>query len=51
MDKEDDIVCAYCGMNVLDKDSWPYVDGDSNRGIKKIDYFCSEEHKFIFLNS
>jgi len=48
MDKEEGIVCAYCGIVVLDKDSWPHVDGDANKGIRKIDYFCSEEHKFAF---
>ena len=51
MNDGDSITCAYCGIDVLDKDSWPHVDGDSNQGIRKIDYFCSEDHKFAFLTS
>ncbi len=45
------ITCAYCGIEISDKDTWPHVDGDSNLGVKKIDYFCSENHKFTFLSS
>jgi len=51
MDKEEDIVCAYCGIVVLDKDSWTHVYGDANKRISKIVYFCSEKHKFAFLTS
>jgi hypothetical protein len=27
------------------------VEGDSNRGVTKIEQFCSEEHRYYFLDS
>ena len=32
-------------------EGWPHVEGDSNRGVLKIEQFCSEEHKYNFLSS
>jgi hypothetical protein len=29
----------------------PHVEGDFNRGVLKIEHFCSEKHKYNFLNS
>jgi hypothetical protein len=43
-------VCAYCGKE-FSGEGWPYVEGDSNIGVIKIEQFCSEEHKYNFLNS
>lgn len=51
MSQADKIICAYCGRNVSIEDMWPHVDGNSNLGVRKIDYFCSESHKFAFLLS
>ena len=48
---EQKITCAYCGIDISKKDVWPHVDGDLNLGVKKIDFFCSENHKFTFLSS
>ena len=48
---EQKITCAYCGIDISKKDVWPHVDGDLNLGVKKIDFFCSEDHKFTFLSS
>ncbi len=48
---EQKITCAYCGIEIANRDVWPHVDGDANIGVKKIDYFCSENHKFNFLSS
>jgi hypothetical protein len=45
------IHCALCGREIKPHDAWPHVDGDSNLGVKKIDYFCSEEHKAEFFSS
>ncbi|MER5176505.1 MAG: hypothetical protein ABJB76_06155 [Candidatus Nitrosocosmicus sp.] len=50
-EEEEKITCAYCGIEISSKDTWPHVDGDSNLGVKKIDHFCSENHKFTFLSS
>ncbi len=50
-DEIDRITCAYCGMDVNMNDCWPHIDGDSNLGVRKIDYFCSENHKYKFLSS
>jgi len=51
--KEDDekITCAYCGVEITIKESWPHVEGGSTLGVRKIDYFCSENHKLVFLSS
>ena len=43
-------VCAYCGKE-FSHEGWPHVEGDSNRGVIKIEQFCSEEHKSYFLGS
>jgi hypothetical protein len=43
-------VCAYCGKTFLGE-GWPHIEGDSNRGILKIEHFCSDEHKYNFLTS
>ncbi|MFB5598739.1 MAG: hypothetical protein ACE5SW_00730 [Nitrososphaeraceae archaeon] len=43
-------ICAYCGSSFSDL-GWPHVEGDSNRGVIKIEFFCSEDHKNLFLNS
>jgi hypothetical protein len=45
------IHCALCGREIEQSQAWPHVDGDSNLGLKKIDYFCSEEHKAEFFAS
>ncbi|MBA2267537.1 MAG: hypothetical protein H0W19_04285 [Nitrosopumilus sp.] len=45
------IHCALCGREIAHTEAWPHVDGDSNLGVKKIDYFCSEEHKAEFFGS
>jgi hypothetical protein len=47
----DKVCCAYCGKEFSDKEDWPYVEGDSNRGVLKIEHFCSEEHKDNFFTS
>lgn len=44
-------VCAYCGKEFSGREGWPHVEGDSNRGVLKIEHFCSEKHKDNFLNS
>jgi hypothetical protein len=45
-------VCAYCGKEFSGKEEgWPHVEGNSNIGVLKIEHFCSEEHKYNFLNS
>ena len=43
------IHCALCGREINLNLAWPHVDGDSNLGVKKIDYFCSEKHKEEFF--
>ena len=49
--EEEKIACAYCGIKIIIKDSWPHVEGGSSLGVRKIDYFCSENHKMVFLSS
>ena len=44
-------VCAYCGKEFSEREGWPHVEGDFNRGVLKIEHFCSEEHKYNFLSS
>jgi len=41
-------ICGYCGKEFYDG-GWPHIEGDSNRGILKIEHFCCEEHKNNFL--
>jgi hypothetical protein len=43
-------LCAYCGK-MFSGEGWPHVEGDSKRGVLKIEQFCSEEHKYNFLSS
>ncbi len=50
-EEEEKIACAYCGIEITIKDSWPHVEGGSSLGVRKIDYFCSENHKLVFLSS
>jgi len=50
-EEEEKIACAYCGVEITIKDSWPHVEGGSSLGVRKIDYFCSETHKLVFLSS
>jgi len=50
-EEEEKIACAYCGVEITIKDSWPHVEGGSSLGVRKIDYFCSENHKLVFLSS
>ena len=45
-----DNVCAYCGKS-FEGEGWPHVEGDSNRGVSRIEQFCSEEHRSAFLKS
>ena len=44
-------VCAYCGKEFSEGEGWAHVEGDSNRGVLKIEHFCSEEHKYDFFSS
>lgn len=46
----DSKTCGYCGKLFFDL-GWPHIEGDSNRGVFKIEHFCSEEHKALFLDS
>ncbi len=52
MSKEhsEDKSCAYCGKE-FSNGGWPYIEGDSNRGVSRIEHFCCEEHKIKFLSS
>ena len=50
-EEEETIACAYRGIEITIKDSWPHVEGGSSLGVRKIDYFCSENHQFVFLSS
>jgi len=43
-------ICAYCGEKFFDL-GWPHIEGDSNQGVLKIEHFCCEEHKELFLKS
>jgi len=43
-------ICAYCGESFCNA-GWPHVEGDLNRGVMKIEFFCSEEHKALFFSS
>jgi hypothetical protein len=51
IDNERILHCALCGREIEHTQAWPHVDGDSNLGVRKIDYFCSEEHKAEFFRS
>lgn len=45
------IYCAYCGTEINPSKAWPHVDGNNNLGVRKIDYFCTEDHKTDFFTS
>jgi hypothetical protein len=47
----DGIVCIFCGITINQNQAWSHVDGDANLGVKKIEYFCSEEHKSEYFKS
>lgn len=49
--EKNEVSCVYCGIYVDIEKSWPHVDGDSNLGVKKIEYFCSPDHKMKFFSS
>ena len=42
---------ALIAKDCSEKEDWPHVEGDSDRGVLKIEHFCSEEHKYNFLQS
>ena len=42
--------CAYCGYT-FEGDGWPHVEGNSNYGVAKIEHFCSQDHRSLFLTS
>jgi len=46
----DSKTCGYCGKLFFEL-GWPHIEGDSNRGVLKIEHFCSQEHKDLFLGS
>ena len=48
--KMDFKTCGYCGK-IFSNLGWPHIEGDSNRGVLKIEHFCCEEHKESFLKS
>lgn len=48
---DDQILCIYCGLKVNEEKAWSHIDGDANLGVKKIEYFCSEEHKAEYFRS
>ena len=50
-ENNDKVCCAYCGKEFSGKEDWPYVEGDSNRGVLKGEHFCSEEHKHNFFTN
>ncbi|MGD9673764.1 MAG: hypothetical protein AB7U98_09840 [Candidatus Nitrosocosmicus sp.] len=45
------VVCIFCGTKLHESQAWAHIDGDANLGVKKIEYFCSQEHKYEFFNS
>ena len=45
------VVCIFCGMRLDQSKAWALIDGDANLGVKKIEYFCSQEHKFEYFRS
>ncbi|VFJ12845.1 hypothetical protein [Candidatus Nitrosocosmicus franklandus] len=49
--EEDTVVCVFCGNRLDQKMAWAHVDGDANMGVKKIEYFCSLEHKSEYFGS
>jgi|KBSMisStandDraft_5_1062788.scaffolds.fasta_scaffold105111_1 hypothetical protein len=42
--------CAYCGR-IFEGDSWPHIEGNSTLGVIKIENFCCDEHRILFLES
>lgn len=47
----DTVVCIFCGAKLHESQAWAHIDGDANLGVKKIEYFCSQEHKYEFFKS
>jgi hypothetical protein len=45
------VVCIFCGTELNEGQAWAHIDGDANLGVKKIEYFCSQEHKYEFFKS
>ncbi|HEX5904572.1 MAG TPA: hypothetical protein VFY50_00830 [Candidatus Nitrosocosmicus sp.] len=45
------VVCIFCGTRLNQNKAWAHIDGDANLGVKKIEYFCSQEHKFEYFKS
>jgi len=45
------LTCGLCGKEFAEKEDWPHIEGDSNRGVLKIEHFCCDEHKMLFLTS
>jgi hypothetical protein len=45
------VVCILCGTRLHESQAWAHIDGDANLGVKKIEYFCSQEHKYEFFKS
>jgi hypothetical protein len=48
---ESDIYCIFCGLKLDENQAWSHIDGNANMGVKKIEYFCSEEHKTKYFQS
>ncbi|MGD9533047.1 MAG: hypothetical protein AB7V56_04665 [Candidatus Nitrosocosmicus sp.] len=48
---EVNVFCIFCGKIVDENQAWSHIDGDANMGVKKIEYFCSEEHKAEYFQS
>jgi len=45
------VVCIFCGTRLNQSQAWANIDGDANLGVKKIEYFCSQEHKLEYFRS
>ena len=45
------VVCIFCGTELHESQAWAHIDGDANLGVKKIEYFCSQEHKYEIFKS
>jgi len=48
---ENIIYCIFCGIKVDENQAWSHIDGDANMGVRKIEYFCSEDHKAKYFQS
>jgi hypothetical protein len=49
--ESDIVVCIFCGNRLDQNLAWAHIDGDANMGVKKIEYFCSQEHKSEYFGS